>query len=123
MKCRRIIRDRHTYWNIKGCGDAARVSTGQRLFFRGRDVAAFTPNVAQMCHLRFFHVSRLFDSLTGRKYMAKPRIERSLLFPNKEFRERSAEKRRRTGASDPNESIYPRRLPNARFAGVMTPNP
>jgi hypothetical protein len=29
-----------------------------------------------------------FDSLKGRKYMAKPRIERSLLFPNKEFRER-----------------------------------
>lgn len=41
-----------------------------------------------MCHRRFFHVSRLFDSLNGRKYMAKPRIERSLLFPNKEFRER-----------------------------------
>jgi hypothetical protein len=36
----------------------------------------------------FFHVSRLFGSLNGRKYMAKPRIERSLLFPNKEFRER-----------------------------------
>src|SRR5438876_4606261 len=41
-----------------------------------------------MCHRRFFHVFRLFDSLNGRKYMAKPRIERSLLFPNKEFRER-----------------------------------
>src|SRR5260370_3317800 len=41
-----------------------------------------------MCHRRFFHVSRLFGSLNGRKYMAKPRIERSLLFPNKEFRER-----------------------------------
>src|SRR5260370_41923513 len=41
-----------------------------------------------MCHRRFFHVSRLFDSLNGRKYMAKPRIERSLLFQNKEFRER-----------------------------------
>src|SRR5712671_3915364 len=41
-----------------------------------------------MCHRRFSHVSRVFDSLNGRKYMAKPRIERSLLFPNKEFRER-----------------------------------
>src|SRR5260370_40461708 len=40
-----------------------------------------------MCHRRFFSVSRRFDSLNGRKYMAKPRIERSLLFPNKEFRE------------------------------------
>jgi hypothetical protein len=57
-------------------------------FSEGRDVAAFAQNVAQMCHRRFFHVSRLFDSLNGRKYMAKPRIERSLLFPNKEFRER-----------------------------------
>jgi len=56
-------------------------------FSEGRDVAAFAPNVAQMCHRRLFHVSRLFDSLNGRKYMAKPRIERSLLFPNKEFRE------------------------------------
>src|SRR5258708_1149994 len=32
--------------------------------------------------------SRCYTSLNGRKYMAKPRIERSLLFPNKEFRER-----------------------------------
>jgi hypothetical protein len=57
-------------------------------FSEGRDVAAFASNVAQMCHRRFFHVFRFFDSLNGRKYMAKPRIERSLLFPNKEFRER-----------------------------------
>jgi hypothetical protein len=40
-----------------------------------------------MCHPSFFHVSRHFDSLNGRKYMAKPRTERSLLFPSKEFRE------------------------------------
>ncbi len=51
-------------------------------------MATFAPNVAQMCHRRFSHVSRVFDGLNGRKYMAKPRIERSLLFPNKEFRER-----------------------------------
>jgi hypothetical protein len=56
-------------------------------FSEGRDVAAFAPNVAQMCHRRFFHVSPLFDRLNGRKYMAKPRIERSLLFPNEDFRE------------------------------------
>src|SRR6266849_297426 len=40
-----------------------------------------------MCHRIFFHVSRHFDSLNGRKSMAKPRTERSLLFPSKEFRE------------------------------------
>jgi len=92
MKCRRTIGDRHTYWNIKGCGDAARVSTGKFLFFRRKGCGGFCSkcgtNVAQMCHRRFFHVSRLFDSLNGRKYMTKPRIERSLLFRNKEFRER-----------------------------------
>jgi len=117
MECRRIISDRHTYWNIKGCGDAARVSTGEFLFSEGRDVAAFAPNVAQMCHRRFFHVSRFFDSLNGRKYMAKPRIERSLLFPNKEFRERvrKASKDRGFRSSSP--------LANARFAGVMTLSP
>jgi len=29
-------RRKHTYWNIKSCGDAARVSTGKFLFFRGK---------------------------------------------------------------------------------------
>jgi len=53
----------------------------------GRDVATFARNVAQMCHRMFFQVSRHFASLKGRKYMAKPRTERSLLFPSKEFRE------------------------------------
>jgi hypothetical protein len=57
-------------------------------FSEGRDVATFARNVAQMCHRIFFHVSRHFDSLNGRKKsMAKPRTERSLLFPSKEFRE------------------------------------
>src|SRR5260370_38943714 len=41
MKCRRIIRDRHTYWNIKGWGDAARVSIGKFLFFRGKGCGGF----------------------------------------------------------------------------------
>jgi len=41
MECRRIISDRHTYWNIKGCGDAARVSTGKFLFFRGKGCGGF----------------------------------------------------------------------------------
>ena len=41
MECRRIIRDGHTYWNIKGCGDAARVSTGKFLFFRGKGCDGF----------------------------------------------------------------------------------
>jgi predicted metalloendopeptidase len=56
-------------------------------FSEGRDVTTFARNVAQMCHRIFFHVSRHFDSLNGRKSMAKPRTERSLLFPSKEFRE------------------------------------
>src|SRR5216684_5883933 len=41
MEFRRIISDRHTYWNIKGCGDAARVSTGKFLFFRGKGCGDF----------------------------------------------------------------------------------
>jgi hypothetical protein len=41
MECKRIISDRHTYWNIKGCGDAARVSTGKFLFFRGKGCGGF----------------------------------------------------------------------------------
>jgi predicted metalloendopeptidase len=56
-------------------------------FSEGRAVATFARHVAQMCHRIFFHVSRHFDSLNGRKSMAKPRTERSLLFPSKEFRE------------------------------------
>ena len=87
MECRRIISDRHTYWNIKGCGDAARVFTGKFLFFRGKGCGGFCSTCGTNVPPQFFHVSRLFDSLNGRKYMAKPRIERSLLFPNKEFRE------------------------------------
>src|SRR6266404_3916167 len=41
MKWRRIIGERHRYWNIKGCGDAARVSTGKFLFFRGKGCGGF----------------------------------------------------------------------------------
>jgi len=32
---------KHTYWNIKGCGDVARVSTGKFLFFRGKGCGGF----------------------------------------------------------------------------------
>jgi hypothetical protein len=34
-------RRKHTDWNIKGCGDAARVSTGKFLFFRGKGCGGF----------------------------------------------------------------------------------
>src|SRR5258708_15100042 len=88
MEGRRIISDRHTYWNIKGCGDAARVSTGKFLFLRGKGCGGFCLKCATNVPPQVLHVSRVFDGLNGRKYMAKPRIERSLLFPNKEFRER-----------------------------------
>jgi hypothetical protein len=50
-------------------------------FSEGRDVATFARNVAQMCHRIFFHVSPHFDSLNGRKSMAKPRTERSSFGP------------------------------------------
>src|SRR5258708_12326843 len=89
-------------------------------FSEGRDVAAFAPNVAQMCHRRFFHVSRLFDSLNGRKYMAKPRIERSLLFPNKEFRERVRKASKDRGFRSPHASILAASDPDIRTA--HTPN-
>src|SRR6266446_4429480 len=34
-------RRKHTYWNIKGCGDASRVSTGKFLFFRRKGCGDF----------------------------------------------------------------------------------
>src|SRR5712692_1411055 len=34
-------RRKHTYWNIKGCGDAARVFTGKFLFFRRKGCGGF----------------------------------------------------------------------------------
>ena len=34
-------RRKHTYWNIKGCGDAARVSTDKFLFFRRKGCGDF----------------------------------------------------------------------------------
>ncbi len=34
-------RRKHTYWNIKGCGDSARDSTGKSLFFRGKGCGGF----------------------------------------------------------------------------------
>jgi hypothetical protein len=87
MKCRRIIGDRHTYWNIKGCGDAARVFTGKFFFFRRKGCGHFCPKRGTNVPPHVFYISRHFDCLKGRKYMAKPRTERSLLFPSKEFRE------------------------------------
>src|SRR5712692_4938876 len=41
MKWRRIIGERHRYWNIKGCGDAARIFTGKFLFFRRKGRGGF----------------------------------------------------------------------------------
>jgi len=50
-------------------------------------VATFVGNVAQMCHSRLFNVFNSLQHLGMEKCMAKPRTERSLLFPSKEFRE------------------------------------
>jgi hypothetical protein len=48
---------KHTYWNIKGCGYAARVSTGKFLFFRGKGCGDFCSksgtNVPQQILPRF----------------------------------------------------------------------
>jgi len=38
---RQIIGDGHTYWNIKGCGDAARFFTGNSLFYREKACVDF----------------------------------------------------------------------------------
>ena len=88
MKCRRIINDRHTYWNIKGCGDAARVSTGKFLFFRGKGCGGFCSRCGTNVPPQFDPRFSTFDSLNGGNIWQKPRTERSLLFPSKEFRER-----------------------------------
>jgi len=76
-----------TYWNIRDVATLRVFLQASSSFSEGRDVATFARHVAQMCHRIFFRVSRHFDSLNGRKSMAKPRTERSLLFPSKEFRE------------------------------------
>ena len=57
-------------------------------FSEGRDVATFADNVAQMCHRVLFNVSQHFNISKWRENMSKPRTERNLLFPSKEFRER-----------------------------------
>jgi len=36
MQCRRIIGERHRYWNIKGCGCSARFFATNRLSARGK---------------------------------------------------------------------------------------
>jgi hypothetical protein len=41
-----------------------------------------------MCHRVLFNVSQHFNISKWRKNMSKPRTERNLLFPSKEFRER-----------------------------------
>ena len=63
MKRRRIISERHTYWNIKGCGDAARIFTGKCLFFRRKECGDFCSqcgtNVPQHFVQRFSTIRRL----------------------------------------------------------------
>ena len=41
MECNGIVREGDTYWNIKSCGDAARVFTGKCLFFRRNECGHF----------------------------------------------------------------------------------
>ncbi len=70
--------DRHTYWNIKGCGDAARIFTGKCLLFTRKECGDF----CKRCD------TNVPPQENGGNCMAKPRTERNLLFPSKEFRER-----------------------------------
>src|SRR5260370_38944577 len=70
--------DRHTYWNIKGCGDAALVFTGKCLLFRRKECGDF----CKRCD------TNVPPQENGGNCMAKPKTERNLLFPSKEFRER-----------------------------------
>src|SRR5215469_12458459 len=57
-------------------------------FSEGRNVATFARDVPQMWHIILIVVFRQRDTAKWRKRMAKPRTERSLLFPSKEFREK-----------------------------------
>jgi hypothetical protein len=77
MECRRIISDRHTYWNIKGCGDASRISIAKSLFFSAEGCG----DSCKRCG------TNVPPQKNEGNCMAKPRTERSLLFPSKEFRE------------------------------------
>ncbi len=87
MQCRRIIGDRHTYWNIKGCGDAARVFRGKFLFFRRKRCGDFCSKCGTSVPPHFVQRFSTIRQPKRGKCMAKPRTERSLLFPSKEFRE------------------------------------
>ena len=53
MACKGIIGDGDTYWNIKGCGHAARVFTGKCLFFRRKQCGHFYPQCATNVPLHF----------------------------------------------------------------------
>jgi hypothetical protein len=78
MECRRIMSDRHTYWNIKGRGDAPRIFSAKCLFFSAEGCGDF----CRRCG------TNVPPQENGGNCMAKPRTERNLLFPSKEFRER-----------------------------------
>ena len=41
MKSRRVLGEKSGYWNIKGCGDAARFFSGNRLFSREKACGDF----------------------------------------------------------------------------------
>ena len=57
MKYRWIIGERHGYWNIKGCGGAARVFRGKCLFVSRKECGDFCwkcgTNVPQQVIQRF----------------------------------------------------------------------
>jgi hypothetical protein len=78
MECKRIIGEGHRYWNIKGCGDASRIFIAKCLFFSAEGCGDFCKRCG----------TNVPPQENGGNCMAKPRTERNLLFPSKEFRER-----------------------------------
>ncbi len=50
--------DRHTYWNIKGCGDAARIFIAKCLFFSAEGCGDFCWQCGTKVPLQF---GRRFD--------------------------------------------------------------
>lgn len=88
MECRRIYQGRTHVLEHKGLWRRCACFYRQVLLFQKEGMWRLLRDTWHKCATACsFHVSRHLDSLNGRKSMAKPRTERSLLFPSKEFRE------------------------------------
>jgi len=103
-------RRRHRYWNIKGCGDAARFFASNSRILHRESVWRLLPNMwPRMWHIR-----------KPGKTDGKPRTERSLLFPSEEFRERVRNAAKVRGFPI-GASVHSRCLPRMKFEGARIP--